>query len=44
MWMTTSTFQSRRPASNTRTRLEGSALRRLAIAQPAEPPPTITKS
>src|SRR5688572_10861391 len=33
-----------RPASRTRTRLDGSALSRLPSALPAEPPPTITKS
>src|SRR4051794_2239029 len=44
MWMKTSKRQSRRPASTTRTRTEGSADSRLARAQPADPPPTITKS
>src|SRR4051794_20034575 len=44
MWMKTSQRQSGRPASSTSTRVEASALRRLASAQPAEPPPTITKS
>ena len=32
------------PASRTRTDVDGSALRRLASTQPAEPPPTMTKS
>src|SRR5947199_3340146 len=44
MWMNGSTFQSLRPASSTSTRFEGSADRRLASAQPADPPPTMTKS
>ena len=42
MWMYTSKRQSRRPASSTSTEVAGSALSRLASAQPAEPPPTIT--
>src|SRR5256885_2688180 len=33
-----------RPASSTRTRLDGSAESRLANAHPAEPPPTMRKS
>src|SRR5262245_48495250 len=44
MWMNGSTLKSERPASSTRTDVPGSALRRLARAQPALPPPTITKS
>src|SRR6478735_1493004 len=36
--------QSEWPASRTRTLVPGSAERRLASAQPAEPPPTITTS
>jgi hypothetical protein len=44
MWMKMSHFQSGRPASRTSTEVDGSALRRLASALPAEPPPTITKS
>ena len=42
MCMYTSKRQSRRPASSTSTEVCGSALSRLASAQPAEPPPTIT--
>src|SRR5829696_7008563 len=44
MWMKTSHGASVRPASRTRTRFAGSAERRFASAQPAEPPPTMTKS
>jgi hypothetical protein len=44
MWMKTSHLESGRPASSTSTRVEESALSRFASAQPAEPPPTITKS
>src|SRR2546423_2946526 len=44
MWTKTSKRESGRPASRTRTRIDGSALSRLASAQPADPPPTMTKS
>src|ERR1035437_6342213 len=44
MWMRTSHSESLRPASRTRTLLAGSAESRVANAQPAEPPPTMTKS
>ena len=44
MWMKTSQIESLRPASSTSTRFAGSSESRLASAQPAEPPPTITKS
>src|SRR5262245_39929875 len=44
MWMNTSKGLSERPASRTSTELPGSADSRFASAQPAEPPPTITKS
>ncbi len=42
MWMNGSKMKSDRPASSTSTEVEGSALSRLAIADPAEPPPTMT--
>src|SRR5882672_8478802 len=44
MWMKTSKDQSVRPASRTSTRFAGSAERRAASTQPAEPPPTMMKS
>src|ERR1035437_360931 len=44
MWMRTSHSESLRPAARTRTLLAGSAESRFANAQPAEPPPTMTKS
>ncbi|MEH3076730.1 MAG: hypothetical protein PGN11_08600 [Quadrisphaera sp.] len=37
-----SSEKSLRPASSTSTEVDGSALSRLASAQPAEPPPTMT--
>src|SRR5215212_7231922 len=42
--MNGSSLKSDRPASRTRTLVLGSALSRLAIAHPAEPPPTMTMS
>src|SRR5215213_118837 len=44
MWMNGSIRKSERPASRTSTVVPGSALSRLAIAEPAEPPPTTTTS
>src|SRR5665811_2045254 len=44
MLVSGSQCQSLCPASRTRTLLVGSADRRLASAEPAEPPPTMTKS
>src|SRR6476660_8097171 len=44
MWMNGSRRQSERPASRTRTRRAGAALRRLASTHPADPPPTMTTS
>src|SRR5687767_8338987 len=44
MWMKTSHRESFRPASSTRTRFDEAVESRLASAQPADPPPTITKS
>src|SRR5262245_58472804 len=44
MWTNGSIFQSEWPASSTRTLVPPSAVSRLATAQPAEPPPTITTS
>src|SRR3954470_15855779 len=44
MWTKTSNRKSGRPASRTRTRTDGSADSRLARTQPADPPPTMTKS
>src|SRR5689334_18979266 len=44
MWMNAPISQSAWPASRTSTLVPGSAERRLASAQPAEPPPTITTS
>src|SRR4051812_24568919 len=44
MWMKMSHGQSGRPASSTSTRVDGSALSRLASTHPAEPPPTMMKS
>ena len=37
-------LEAGRPASRTSTRVPGSALSRLASTEPADPPPTITKS
>ena len=42
MWMNTSQRESLRPASSTNTFVAASADSRLASAEPAEPPPTIT--
>src|SRR6476620_2350838 len=44
MWMKGSMRQSDRPASTTRTRVDGSADSRFASTLPAEPPPTMMKS
>ena len=44
MWMNRSQMKSGRPASSTSTVVPGSTLSRLANAEPAEPPPTMTKS
>ena len=44
MWSRKSHRRSIGPASNTNTRVEGSALRRFANTQPAEPPPTMMTS
>src|SRR5262245_38948432 len=44
MWMNGSSRQSDRPASRTRTLVDGSAESRFASAHPAEPPPTMITS
>src|SRR5215208_5779257 len=44
MWMNGSILKSDRPASRTSTEVFGSALSRLAMADPADPPPTMTMS
>src|SRR4051794_37520713 len=44
MWMKGSSLQSLLPASRTSTLVPASAESRLASAQPAEPPPTMTMS
>ena len=44
IWMNGSNLKSLRPASSTSTLTDGSALSRLASADPADPPPTMTMS